>query len=41
MTTGAFWVFVIFGFEVGLFALLFLHLDNETSDKKTNKHKHV
>jgi hypothetical protein len=41
MTNGAFWFFVIFGFAVGLFALLFLHADDDSSRKKPNKHKHV
>ena len=41
MTTGAFWVFVIFGFAVGLFAFLFLHAEDDSSRKKAGKHKHV
>ena len=39
MTTGAFWVFVIFGFAVGLFALFFVHLE-DGSNKKSDKHRH-
>ena len=39
MTTGAFWIFVIFGFAVGLFALFFVHLE-DGSNKKSDKPKH-
>lgn len=37
MTTGAFIAFALFGFGVGLFALLFLHSNN----KKPAKHEHM
>ena len=41
MTTGACIAFVAFGFGVGLFALLFLHSEDDSSNKKLAKHKHI
>ena len=41
MTTGAFIAFVVFGFGVGLFVLLFLHSENDNSNKKFPKNKHI
>jgi hypothetical protein len=39
MTTGAFILLIVFGFGVGLFALLAFHLEDDS--KKSTKHKHV
>ena len=41
MTTGAFIAFMVFGFGVGVFALLFLHSENDPINKSLRKHKHI